>query len=126
MAIDRKTQKAKLKEILQTLTFDFSLGVGSPDVKNITVSKNFINSAEEYPYFFIVGGDTIPTIQSTGRRQEIKSYEIKAVFPLDTDNPYRYEDTMNDIEELIKDELNKRANFQVPDGSGGCIRKLQR
>ena len=110
MAITRKAQKAKLKEILETLSFDFSLGVGDPDVKNITVSDNFINSADEFPYFFIVGLDTDPTIQSTGRRKEVKQYQIKATFPLDEDNPYKFESAMNDIEELLKDELNLRVN----------------
>ncbi len=118
MATDREAQKAEFKIILETLQYDSNDGEG---LVNIKVSDTFINAATKWPYFFIVDGDTANTIVSTASRNEVKKYQVKAVFKFNPDEPYIQSGKVNDIEELVKNELIKRSNIQEKDGSGNPI-----
>lgn len=99
----RSTHKTLLKTMLEAATYDGD---------NLAVEKNYINSAETYPYFFILSGEKNRSLIDNRTYSESFEYFINAVFEYvdggTTDEAV--EAQCDEIEELLTGILDDRDN----------------
>jgi len=112
MATTITAQKAKLKGIIQGITYNSEA---------LTCADTYTNNADVYPYCFILKMGTIPEVSETGVIFDVdREYMIKVAFDLTNDDVYTDILTnqlrLDTVEELIKDALLTKANRSPTSG----------